>query len=307
MAPRLSRALLLALPVVGLGELGAHLWFAHRPPTFEEWSTIREPVLGFADAAAPLFVAPRWAEPMARATFGDERMPIAHVARPDVDRFDRAVELSILGERAPEAEGWIEEAREQHGKFLLRRLRNPRHRPVVTDFVARARPPFAEVFTTSPRAACPWNDNAKTMSGGLSGNPTFPRERFECPAGIFFNVGATVLADQDFHARRCLWSHPPKAGEVVTRFADVSLGATIEGHTGLNWMLERTGRGGPIVLTVRVDGEEVGRVEHLDGQGWAPFSFPLGAHANKPHAAVELAASARDYLHRHFCFEATSR
>lgn len=302
-----GRALLLAVPVAGLLELGLHGWFAARPPAFGDWAQIREPVLTFADASAPVIVAPRWAEPMARQALGDERMPLAHVARADTSRFALAVELSILGERAPELEGWTEEARETHGKFTLRRLRNPRARPVVTDFVERARPPFAEVWTSKPREACKWNEHARTMSGGLGGNPTFPARRFECPSGVFFHVGETVIADENFVARRCLWSHPPKDGEIVTRFRDVALGDTIEGHGGLYWVLERELRGAPIVVTVRVNGDEIGKAEHYDGQGWAPFTFPLGAHAKAAHADVEIGVSSPNYMHRHFCFEATSR
>jgi hypothetical protein len=298
---------LLALPVVGLAELGMHFWFARRPPAFEDWAQVREPALRFAGPELPVVAAPRWAEPLARGALGDERMPLEHVARPDMDRFERAVELSILGQRAPELEGWVEEAAEQHGKFQLRRLKNPRFRPVVVDFVERARPPFAEVITTEPRETCRWNEHAKTMSGGLGGHPTFPPQRFECPMGPFFHVGETVIADQDFRARRCLWSHPPRQGEIVTRFGDVALGDTIEGHSGMYWIVERNRTGADVTIAVRVDGEEIGRVTHSDGQGWARFELPLGPHANKVHAGVEFGVSSPNYLHRHFCFEATSR
>lgn len=304
---RWAPALLLALPVIGLGETGLSLWFARRPPAFDQWSEIREPIQHFADASLPVVTAPSWAEPLARQALGDERMPLSQVARPDMDRFERAVELSILGERAPELSGWVEEASESHGKFLLRRLKNPRFRPVVLDFVDRARPPLAEVFTTDPREVCRYNEQAKTMSGGLGGNPTFPAQRFECPAGVFFHVGVTVIADQDFRPRRCLWSHPPRRGEVVTRFHHVALGDTIEGHGGISWVVERTKKGALVRLVVRVDGDEIGAWDHHDGDGWAPFRFQLGEHAHKPRATVEIGVSSPDYLHRHFCFEATSR
>lgn len=310
MTGRLARAFLLALPVAGLAELGLHFWFASRPPAFDEWAQIREPVGAMGGADLPVVVAPRWADPLARRALGDERVPLAHAARPDVDRFERAVEVSILGQRSPELEGWVEEASEQRGKFRLRRLHNPRFRPVVFDFVENARPPSAEAFTAAPggpREACRWNPRARTMSGGLGGNPTFPPQRFECPSGPFFNVGVTVIADEQFLPRRCLWSHPPKTGELVTRFAGVRLGDTIEGHSGMYWIIERERKGAPVLVSVRVDGEEIGKVEHADGQGWARFEIPLGAHARKPGAVVEFGVSSPSYLHRHFCFEATSR
>lgn len=303
---KLARALLLALPVVGLAELGLHFVFARRPPTFEEWAQVRDDI-GTFPPSAPVVVAPRWAEPLARQALGDERMPLAHVARPDTHRFERAVEVSILGQRAPELGGWVEKSRLERGKFVYRLLENPRFRPVITDFVERARPPGAEVFLSEPRDPCRWNAHARPMSGGLGGNPTFAPERFECAGGPFFNVGVTVIADEEFVARRCLWSHPPRVGEIVTRFGDVALGATIEGHSGMYWMIERERRGAPVKLTVRVDGEVIGAVLHLDGDGWAPFELALGAHAHKPHAAVEFGVSSPNYQHRHFCFEATSR
>lgn len=301
------RALLLVVPLVGLVELGLHFWFAKRPPTFEEWGAVGDVVPTFAPASAPIVVAPRWAEPLARKALGDDRMPLAHVARSDTSRFERAVEVSILGERAPELAGWIEERSVSHGKFHYRLLRNPKHRPVITDFVERARPPTAEAFLTEPAEPCRWNAHARPMSGGLGGNPTFPAERFECAGGPFISVGVTVIADEQFVARRCLWSHPPRVGEIVTRFRSVPLGATIEGHSGMYWMIERERKGAPVTIAVRVDGDEIGKIEHHDGEGWAGFELPLGAHANKAAATVEFGVSSRNYQHRHFCFEATSR
>ncbi len=305
---RLSHTFLLAVPLVGLGELASHFYFANKPPGFAEWGPIKERVTTFAPPSAPIIVAPRWAEPMARKALGDAQFPLEHVARADMTRFERAVEISILGEHAPELSGWAEETRLAQGKFLFRLVRNPNYQKVVTNFVDAAHPPFAEVFLTEPRETCRYNAHAKPMSGGLGGNPTFAPQRFECPGGVFFNVGATVIADEEFAPRRCLWSHPPKQGEVVTRFTQVKLGTAILGHSGLYWMVERERKGANITLTVRVDGDEIGKVVHTDGQGWAGFQLPLGpTHENKPNATVEFGVSSPNYRDRHFCFEATSR
>ncbi|MBK8258481.1 MAG: hypothetical protein IPK82_38205 [Polyangiaceae bacterium] len=168
-------------------------------------------------------------------------------------------------------------------------------------------PNATEVYTTDPYQTCRFAPHAQTMSGNLGGNPTFPAQRFECAGGPFFNVGVTVIADEEFRPRRCLWSHPPRIGEIVTQFRDVALGSTIVGHGGLYWMIEREKKGAPIELSVRVDGEEVGRFVHQDGQGWARFEIPLGVHINKQHAQVEFGVSSKNHLHRHFCFEARSQ
>jgi hypothetical protein len=288
-------------------ELGAHLFFAKRTPSFDEWSTVVAATRETKQEGDLLVVAPAFADPAARRALGDALMPLRDVARPDVSRYAHAVELSILGERAPELEGWKEEGRRAVGKFLLRRVANPAPVTVTYDFMDHARPPFADVRGTEPKVTCAWNDHATPSASGPFGHPLFPAERFECPGGPFFNVGVTVIADQDFRPRRCLWSPPFARGEIVTRFHHVPLGKTLHGHGGIYWIVEREKRGGPVTLTARVDGDAVGRFTHQDGDGWAPFTFDLGAHAGAADAEVELAVSATRHQDRPFCFEVDSR
>ena len=300
-------AALVMLPLAGLVELGAQLVTSRRAPSFDAWNELRAPVAAMKRAGEPVIVAPSWAEPLARRALGDELMPLADVARPDVTRYATALEVSILGERAPELAAFREESRETRGKFTLRRLANPAPAKVRYDVVDHARPPDADVRGTDPPVACAWNPRAIVSSGGLGGHPTFPSQRFECPGGEFFNVGVTVVADQDFRPRRCLWSHPFSRGEIVTRFHDVPLGQVIRGHGGMYWITEREKRGVPVTLAVRVNGAEVGRYVHADGDGWSSFELPLGGSAGAEHAEVEFAVSAANNTHRHFCFEADTR
>jgi hypothetical protein len=297
----------LAIPLLGLVELGAHLFSSRRPPSFDAWFEVKDAVAAIKHEGDLVVIAPPWAEPAARRAFGDALMPIRDVARPDVTRYAHAIEVSILGERAIELLGWQEEARREQGKFRIRRLVNPTTVNVVYDFVDHARPDVVDVRGTDPPITCPWNPRAQIVAGGLGGHPTFPAERFECPGGVYFNVSATVIADEEFRPRRCLWSHPFARGEIVTRFRDVPLGQVIRGHSGMYWIIEREHRGTPITLTVRVNGEPVGQAVHKDGDGWAAFEFPLGAHAGAPRAEVEFAVSSPNYRDRHFCFEADTR
>jgi hypothetical protein len=304
---RWGRLALFGLPVLGLGELGAHVYFSRRAPGFDAWRAIQGPVAAMKRPGDLVLVAPAWADPVARRARGAELMPIRDAARPDETRYAAAIELSILGQRAGELAGWREEAREEHGRFLLRRLANPSPARVVFDFVDHLAPPAVDVRGTEPPVACAWNPRAKIVAGGLGGNPTFPAERFECPGGVFFNVGVTVIADEEFRPRRCIWSHPFERGEIVTRFRGVPLGAVIRGHAGMYWIIERERAGAPVTLSVRVDGETVGEATHVDGDGWAPFEFPLGAHAGAAGAVVEFAVRTTDHAHRHYCFEADTR
>jgi hypothetical protein len=301
----------LGIPLLGLAELAAHVWFAKRPPSFDEWSTVVGAVRETRHEGDLLVVSPAWADPAARRALGDALMPLRDDARPDVTRYAHALELSILGEHAPELEGWREESRRTSGKFLLRRVENPAPANVVYDFVDHARPPFADVRNTQPPTACTWNPHAPFAASGSFGHPSFAPERFECSghdgSGAFFNVGATVIADQEFRPRRCLWSPPSARGEIVTRFHDVPLGRVIRGHGGMYWIVEREKKGAPVTLSVRVDGDTVGRAVHHDGDGWALFQFDLGAHAGAAKAEVEIGVSSPGNGNRPFCFEADTR
>jgi len=298
---------LCALPLLGLVELGAQLWTSHRPPSFDDWYAVESALRAMRRQGDLVVVAPAWADPAARRALGDGFFPLRDAARPDESRYEHAVEISTLGERAAELSGWREEEQKAVGKFVLRRLTNPSPAAVVYDFVDHLGPAAADVRGTTPPAVCAWNEHAQVLAGGLGGHPTFPVARFECPGGVFFNVGVTVIADQDFRPRRCIWSHPFARGEIVTRFRGVPLGKTIHGHGGMYWIIERPKKGAPITLTVRVDGETIGQVVHEDGQGFAPFELPLGKHAGKEGAEVEFAVSSPNYRDRHFCFEADTR
>jgi hypothetical protein len=303
----LRRYVFLAIPLLGLIELVAHLWSSRRSPPFDAWFEVTSAVREIKRQGDLVVIAPPWADPAARRALGDELMPLRDVARPDVTRYAHAIEVSILGARAEELSGFREIERRKQGQFLIRRLENPAPAKVVYDFVDHVRPPSVDVRGTDPPLACLWSSRAQVVAGGLGGHPTFPAERFECPGGVFFNVGVTVIADEEFRPRRCIWSHPFARGEIVTRFHDVPLGRVIRGHSGMYWIIERENRGAPISLTVRVDGEPVGTVIHNDGDGWAPFELPLGAHEGAQAAEVEFAVSSPNYRDRHFCFEADTR
>lgn len=304
---RATRVVLAGFLVLALAELGGHLYFSKRAPGFSDWSILAGPVAEERKDGELVVVAPGFAEPVARQALGDAVFPLRDVARPDVSRYRVALEISSLGERAPELSGFREISRRDVGPFVIRRLENPNPAAVVFDFVDGFGPDRVDVRFTDPETKCVYTTNAPLIAGGLGGHPTFPPARFQCPGGPFFNVSPTVIADEGFRPRRCLWSHPPAKGEIVTRFSGVPLGSVIRGHGGMYWIIEREKRGAPITLAVRVDGEEIGRYEHRDGDGWSGFEMPLGKHAGKASSTVEFGVSTPNYAHRHYCFEADTR
>ncbi len=305
-----ARYLALLVPVFGLAELGAHFYFARRAPNADEWSALRPVVASFYQAGEAVVVAPHWAEPMARLAFGDELMPLRDVARPDVSRYRRVLEVSTLGARAPELQGWKSAREERRGKFTVRVLENPSPVDVTFDFTDHIEPSVAAVRVEKTPGAvdCVFNASAGVESGGLGGAPVFPAARFVCPGEpthVF--VGVTIIDDEKARPRRCIWSHPPgSAAELVTRFGAVPLGAKIHGHAGLGWLIERDRTTPPFTIKVVVAGQEVGQVVHTSGDFWKLFELTLPDAVANHTADVEFRVSAPG-AGTQVCFEADSR
>lgn len=301
-------------PLVGAVELALHFVFAARAPAFADYASLEAVVRDMKRANDVVVVAPRWADPNARAALGDALMPVRDEARSDVARYAGAVEVSVASQRAPDlaAGGFREDARRDVGGFVVRHLVNPSPARVAFDFVDHLSPDVVSARESSG-GACAWNPRARVMAGGLGGDPTFGPQRFDCGGRASDNVGVTVIADEHFLPRRCIWSPPPARGELITRFAHVPLGDVIQGHGGMTWIVERAEHGATVTLSVRVDGDDVGALDHVDGDGWKAFSLPLGKHAREADATVEFSVSTRRDRpgaldqERHFCFEADSR
>lgn len=304
-----ARYLALLVPLFGLVELGAHFYFARRAPKADDWTAVRPLVASSYKSGDVVVIAPYWAEPMARLAFGDELMPIRELARPDMTRYGEALEVSILGQRAPELAGWKVAREEKQGRFTLRVMHNPSPAKVEFDFTEHIEPEHASVRVEKKPAPieCAFNPSAAMESGGLGGAPVYPVARFVCPGEpthIF--VGVTIVDDELSHPRRCIWSHPPGGdAELVTRFRDVPLGTKIHGHAGLGWLIERDRGIVPYTIKVVVAGQEVGSAVHNPGDGWKPFEIPLGA-AGQRTADVEFRVAAPGGG-THVCFEADSR
>lgn len=301
------RLLVLGFVALGVGELGLHFYHSKKSPLPEDWALLQGPIAEEKREGDVVIVAPSWADPWARQALGNGVFPLRDVARSDISRHATALEIGTLGQTSPELKEFREVSRKQAGPFTLRRLENPNFVPTVVDFVDRIAAGQADVSVSEGNAKCAFTKNARAIAGGLGGHPTFPAARFECPGGVFFNISETVIADQDFRPRRCIWAHPPNKGDVRIQFTDVSLGQVIRGHGGMYWLIERDKPGVPVVMNVRVNGRDIGRYEHRDGDGWSEFEMQLGENAGQKNATVEFTVSARNNLHRHFCFEAHSR
>ncbi|MCC6213758.1 MAG: hypothetical protein IT376_02740 [Polyangiaceae bacterium] len=293
----------LGVPLLGVGELAASRWASGRAPTADEWRALRAEVARRKRPGEPIAVAPAWAEPLARHALGDELMPLAEVARADVTSSPRVLEISALGARAPEVAGWRAASEEPVGRFVLRVLENPSPIPVRLDFVSELGPD--RVSVSDGGRACAWTARGARAAGGLHGPVAYPAERFECGAAPFL-VGVTVIEDQAYRPRRCVFAHATPSRDLRITYRGVPLGATIRGHAGLSWFLYRDGAGTPVELEVLVGGRAIGKHVHVDTAGWAPFELPLGPDAGKT-ADVTFVVRSESPRERQFCFHAESR
>lgn len=303
-----SRWWWLLIPVLGLVEWGAHAVYAARPPEADDWDAIAEVIREMRDDDQLVVVTPYWAEPHARRVLGDWAMPLRDVARPDDERYAHAIEIGILG--APsELPGWRVTSERQVDKFRLRQLENPSPSPTLVDLVDRLVPGQASASTlrSKKRQACEWTTRGRVENGALHGHPTFPKRRFECKGGGSWHfVGTTVIEDQNYRPRRCVWAHPPGGGKTVVTFHDVKLGSKIVGYGGLPYFLERESKGTPVRLEVFVGDRRLGELIHDDGQGWRRFELSTQPLAGESHD-VEFRVSSRKAHQREFCFQADIR
>jgi hypothetical protein len=316
-SPRRRRLLAVGLavlvPCVAVAELAGSAAIALRVPSGAEWDSVCTAVRSAHDPADLVVVAPRWAEPHARMRLGDDVMSLAHLARADVSRFARATEISLHGERAPDLSSFTERGTTRVGPFVLRRLENPSHEPVIYDFVERFGPKTRVAWVdrdgVDPAEPCAWADDLPILAGGLAGHPTFPPGRFACPGGPYLTSAVTVIADEKFLPRRCIWAHPFAYGDRVVTFDDVPVGEArrLVGHHGMYWVIERDGLGADVEIEVRVDGQRIGSATHADGDGWSSFVFDLPERPRDARGTVDLAIRSRDDDRRHYCLEATLR
>ena len=119
-------------------------------------------------------------------------------------------------------------------------------------------------------------------------------------------VGSTVIEDQYYKPRRCIWAHPAEGRTTVIRFDGVTLGRSLTGYGALPYFLERESKGTPVELEVLVEGKSVGEFRHKDGEGWRGFEFDTSSFAGQSHS-VEFRVSSKKARAREFCFQAAVR
>jgi len=301
-APRPWSWLLGLVPLLGLGELGMHQYFARRAPGFQDYAALAPRLLKLKQPGVPVVVAPAWAEPLLRQA-APSAFPLEELARADDSVFEGFLEVSVLGHTAPELSGFPVERSWRFGSFAVALRKNPHPTPSRFDFVAAVAAGQVEVFSDrdGEREMCPLAANAHTSTGGLHGHVAYPRQRFACHRGSFAGVG--LIDDQNYRARRCILVQPPASGRLVLRFNGAPAFEKLRGHAGFSYFLERDRASAQVELGAEQDGKVLGAVRLAGAQGWSSFEWPAAGAAD----SVELSVRALAPGPQDFCFALEAR
>jgi hypothetical protein len=252
-------------------------------------------------------VAPRWADPLLREAIGD-RLDLASAGRSDLAPYRRLWSLSIRGHRAAEAPEGAPDHAQAFGRVLVERWELPQDETILYDFVEHVEDAEVALLEGAQPRPCRWTRGGRPSGGGLGSGPITPAERHVCdPGRPWLWVGATVEEDLEMLPRRCVWQHPPGPEPVRASFPDVPLGEAIVLYGGLWWEHERTMAGGPVDVVVRVEGREVGRLTHRDGDGWKRIEAAVPEALRGGRGRVDVEVSAPNPHLRTLCWAATTR
>lgn len=304
--PRARRAWLLLLAVAAVELLG-HAVTQARVVPWEDWERAAAQVREGWQEGDVVTVAPRWADPLLRAAVGD-LLDLELAGRSDLSRATRLWQLSIRGHRSDEAPTRAPDHAVQVGRVRIQRW-DLAPEPVLYDLVEHVMD--AEVALVQPGGearACRAQRGGRATGGGLGSGPTAPGERHVCdPARPWLWVGATVEEDLEMLPRRCVWQHPQGAEPVRATYRDVPLGERVVLYAGLWWEHERTRDGGPVDVAVRVDGREIGRLVHRDGDGWKRMEAAIPEALRGGRGTIDVEVSAPNPHVRTLCWAATTR
>ena len=300
--------LLAAVPLVGIVELGLHVKQTTSDVVpDEDWLAARDAVKQKLQPDDLVLFAPFWADPTGRRWFGDDLAGIKREARPDETRFHFAYEVGIRGAHRPELEGWKKVEERTTGKITIGVYENPAVAKIRSDLVDLVGPERLTVSRVDGGAEvpCPWQHGRGEPGGlGVPQGPAIPGDKFVCSGGA--TVGVAVLHALDHHPHLCIFATPMGPGNAALRmrFKDVTFGASLHGHSGVQWVNERTPSAERITVAFSAFDRPIGQNIHRVGTGWTGFELPTDELAGKKG---DLVADVSGQGPHAYCFEADTR
>lgn len=299
------RSALWLVPIaIAVVEVIGHFVVQARVVTDEDWHRAAVRVREQWQPGDLIVAAPEWTDPLVRRELGDQ-IRVADAGRSDQARYRRLWAMSVRGHRPAQAPDGAPEFDEQVGPVrILRWALDPAR--VLYDFSDHVR----EARVTIDDRVCAWEHTGRPRGGGLSAGPIVPSERHQCDLRrSWLWVGTTVIEDLDLAPRYCIWQHAAAPETIRASFPNVPLGDQLVLAGGIIYEHERDRTGGPIAVVVRLDGREIGRMIHRDGDGWkqmtASTRVPARGSAERGSIVVEVTAPNPD--RRSFCWAASTR
>ena len=299
-----ARWLVCFVPLVGIVELVLHVKQTASVVRDEDWTAARDAVKAELQPDDLVSFAPFWADPLGRRSFGDAIATTRREGRSDERRFRRAFEVSIRGAHDPALARWKTVSEKRTGDVTVTLLENPDYTMVLDDLLDLATPDRLAVtrVDAAGEQPCPF------VRGGTSGGSTVvpqgllvPGDKFACPGG---HVGIAVLHALDHHPHVCLYATPIQGSTLRLRFSNVTFGTALFGHSGIQWVAERTPAPEKVAMTFSAFDHLLGQHFHKVGVGWVGFELPTPElEGKKGELVAEIASSAQ----KQFCFEATTR
>lgn len=295
-----------AIVAIGAIEILGHFVTQARVATRTEWTEALALVRAEWQEDDALVAAPDWADPLLREAAGElvDRPMAGHS---DLAPYARLWVVSIRGHVAREAPAGAPELSRDFGRVRVERFALPAP-TVLYDFVEHVGDAHVARRERGTDVPCRTVESMGATQGGLQAGPIEGAPRHLCdPGRPWLWVGPTTTMDLELRGRRCVSQHAQGPEPIVTSYDDVPLGDAIVVHGGLWWERERWRNGGDVTLVVRLDGEEIGRMTHHDGDGWKRMEAAIPAARRGQRGRVSIEVSAEDPEYRAFCWAGSSR
>ena len=251
-------------------------------------------------------VAPRWADPLLREAAGDliDREMAGHS---DLAAYGRLWVVSIRGHRSSEAPAEPPELVRDFGRVHVERWTLPTP-SVLYDFVAHVGEAHVTRRERGQELPCRTLSSMGQTMGGLANGPIETAPRHLCdPGRPWLWVGATTTMDLELRGRHCISQHAQGSEPISTSYDDVPLGDAVVLHGGIWWERERWRNGGDVEVAVRLDGEEIGRMTHHDGDGWKRMEAAIPEARRGGRGRISVDVSAENPEFRAFCWAGSTR
>ncbi len=254
--------------------------------------------------------APSWTSPRLRQALGDA-MTFSSSTPNDLAAYERIWVMIIRGARHPYQPTHPTDFVQRFGRVRLQQWElGPS--PVLFNFVDHMAQAKAEIVTNGKTLPCHRTPRSNHRAG-LGAGAMAPEQILQCDRERpWLWVGSTVMEDLELKGRHCIWQHPAGLEPIRVQWNNIPLGDRIVLYGGIYHDHEIKELGNDTQIAVRVNGQEVGRMIHRDGDGnkrsviqTRPLEQAKQHPDQRGNVAIEVTAA--DPHLRSFCWNATVR